>query len=146
MNKKILEYTLVAVQFSTLGYLVLGSSWRTMPAWALIIVAISASLAFWAILSMQLNNLKVTPSPGENARLITSGPYRIIRHPMYSSILLLAIPLVIHEFSLLRLFLAILLIIDLLIKLNYEERLLLTKFSQYKGYRSVTYRILPFIY
>jgi protein-S-isoprenylcysteine O-methyltransferase Ste14 len=146
MKNKPLEYSLVFVQFATLAYVVLSTSWKYMPVWSFIIIGLSGILAFWAIATMQLDNLKVTPSPGEDARLVTNGPYRLIRHPMYTSLLLFMLPLVVGEFSLLRLILGVLLLIDLVVKLNYEEHLLVKKFPQYGGYRHKTSRMVPFIY
>lgn len=145
-KNKLLEYTLVFIQFATLAYVILTTSWFQMPWWVIGITIMSGILAIWAIGTMQLDNLKVTPSPGEEARLVTHGPYKVIRHPMYTSLIILMTPLVIAEFSLLRLFLGLLLLADLVIKLQYEERLLSEKFPQYKSYRQGTYRIVPFLY
>jgi protein-S-isoprenylcysteine O-methyltransferase Ste14 len=146
MKSKTLEYTLVLVQVFTAAYLVIKAPWMSMQSWSIIIVALSGCLAIWSILTMQLNNLRITPTPGENARLVTSGPYRLIRHPMYSSLILLALPLVLAEFNTIKLAMGLILVFDLLIKLNYEEKLLKLKFPQYMHYRQTTYRLIPFIY
>lgn len=146
MKSKSLEYTLVSVQVITAAYLVIQTSWMNMNAWSLIIVALSGFLAIWSIVIMQLDNLRITPSPGEMARLVTKGPYKLIRHPMYASLILLSLPLVLSEFNLIKLLMGLLLALDLLIKLNYEEKLLKQKFPQYVEYCNNTKRLIPFIY
>ena len=146
MKSKAIEYLLVTVQVITIAYLVLFTSWNELPLWAYFLTAAAGFLAFWAIFTMQLVQLRVTPTPADHARLITHGPYRIIRHPMYTSLLLLAAPLVIAEFSMIRLIAALIMAADLWFKMNYEERLLLEKFPGYKEYIHTSKRVLPYIY
>jgi protein-S-isoprenylcysteine O-methyltransferase Ste14 len=146
MKNKVIEYILVIIQFLTIGYLVISTTWASMGYWANSIIAFSALLAAWSIMSMKLDNLRIRPEPLENAKLIMKGPYKIIRHPMYSSLMLLAIPLVTWDYNLMRLLAGLLLITDLLVKLKYEEGLLIRKFPQYQSYMQHTSRIIPYIY
>lgn len=146
MKSKVIEYLLVTVQVLTIAYLVLFTSWKELPLWAYSLTASAGLLASWAIFTMQPGQLRVTPTPADHARLITHGPYRIIRHPMYTSLLLLAAPLVIAEFSMIRLIAALIMATDLWFKMKYEERLLLEKFPGYKEYIQTSRRVLPFIY
>ncbi|MDP1677440.1 MAG: isoprenylcysteine carboxylmethyltransferase family protein [Bacteroidota bacterium] len=99
-----------------------------------------------AIVTMRLNNLRVQPIPKQDAELITSGIYNYIRHPMYSSVLLMMLPFVIHTPDQISLALYFLLVSTLIIKLHYEERLLEQKFPLYTKYMERTYRLIPFTY
>ena len=146
MRNRTLEWILVCVQAGTIGYLVLDTSWRALPGWAVAITIASGSLATWAILTMKLDNLRISPAPGDQARLVVNGPYRLIRHPMYTSLLILAVPLLIDQFSLIRLAVSIVMFLDLLIKMQVEERLLLRKFPEYAGYLGKTWRIVPYLW
>jgi len=146
MRNRMLEMILVGVQVGSIGYLVLDTSWRTLPGWAIAIAIASGLLAIWAILTMKLDNLRITPTPGDQARLVTDGPYRMIRHPMYTSLLILAVPLLVDQFNLIRLTVTIVLLLDLLIKLQVEERMLLEKFPEYDRYREKTWRIVPYLW
>ena len=65
---------------------------------------------------------------------------------MYLSLLLLATALVANSFSWLRLLLWCVLTIDLLVKLHYEEQLLLRRFVGYNELRQHSWRLIPFIY
>lgn len=99
-----------------------------------------------AIFTMKVNNLRVQPIPKPDAELITSGIYNYIRHPMYSSVLLMMLPFVLHTTETISLILYCSLLAILIIKLRYEEQLLIQKFTVYSDYKKRTYRLIPFIY
>lgn len=99
----------------------------------------------WAVWTMKIGNFKITPDIPRNSRLVTSGPYKYIRHPMYTSLLLITLVLILDHFSPLRLFLWLVLLVDLLMKLNYEEELLSEYFKDYSLYKKRTKRLVPFI-
>jgi len=112
----------------------------------LIIEIAGVLLGMWAILAMKLDNLRIYPDLKDNAKLVVSGPYKMIRHPMYFAIILTIFPLVFDYFSWFRILVGLVILIDLIFKLNYEEKLLLNNFSEYKNYSKTTYRLIPFIY
>jgi protein-S-isoprenylcysteine O-methyltransferase Ste14 len=103
-------------------------------------------LMVWAIWTMKLNNLNISPDLKNNSILVLSGPYKLIRHPMYASVLLVTLMLVINHLTLWRVGFWLVLSIDLYFKFIYEEKLLLTKYSEYSDYMSKTKRLIPFIY
>jgi protein-S-isoprenylcysteine O-methyltransferase Ste14 len=142
-NKSIL---LVALQFLFIVLLLLGSSFINIPLLAYAFLGISVLLIFWAIIAMQKSKLRILPEPSLHATLITNGPYRFIRHPMYTAILLASTGLLIHQFTWIRLAIAIALATVLLVKLFWEEKMLSQKFEAYKEYIKHTKRILPFIF
>ena len=55
-------------------------------AWALLVMALL--LAALALSVNRPGNFNIRPTPKPGARLVRSGPYRWLRHPMYSSLLL----------------------------------------------------------
>lgn len=95
---------------------------------------------------MKKSKLRILPEPSADAVLITNGPYRFIRHPMYTAILLGCIGLLIDHFTFLRLIMMISLAIVLITKLLWEEKMLTETFEGYKNYMAHTYRLLPFIF
>jgi protein-S-isoprenylcysteine O-methyltransferase Ste14 len=136
---------LVAIQFSCLILLViLGHVWPQFIA-AQILLILGLLLGIWAILSMKFK-VNVFPELLPNSKLITSGPYKFIRHPMYTAVLLVAAAWAATNFTALTAALWVVLLIDLLYKLTYEEKLLRTTFTDYKQYQKRTKRLLPFIY
>jgi protein-S-isoprenylcysteine O-methyltransferase Ste14 len=107
---------------------------------------VGVMLMVWAIWTMKLNNLNISPDLKNNSILVLSGPYKLIRHPMYTSVLLVTLMLVINHVTLWRIGFWLVLIVDLNCKFRYEEKLLLTKYSEYSDYMSKTKRLIPFIY
>ncbi len=83
----------------------------------------------------------------EGQRVIDTGLYGIVRHPMYSATLLLflSMPLVLGSLVALLVFLAYPFII--IARLQNEEQLLEAELPGYRAYKQkVKYRLIPFIY
>ena len=65
---------------------------------------------------------------------------------MYTALLLLTLPLIIAAPTLPRCVIEALLLLDLVLKLRYEERLLHAHFSNYAAYARRTWRVIPGLY
>ena len=80
-------------------------------------------------------------------RLITDGPYRMIQHPMYLSEIVfgLSIPMIFD--SLLGLFIMLVPIPLILLRIRFEEGVLVSRFGQeYLEYSRRTKKLIPYIY
>ncbi len=137
---------LVVLQFVFILLLLSGSPLKNIPTLSYIFIILSILLAFWAIATMKKSKLRILPEPSPHATLITNGPYRFIRHPMYTAILMGSVGLLIHQFTLMRLSILIALAIVLVIKLTWEESMLFQKFEAYRDYMRRSKRLFPFIY
>ena len=145
-RSRLASYSLVAIQFACLIAIALtGPILARSPA-LLVMEAAALLLGLWAILAVRIGNVNVLPDPRQEAVLVQSGPYRWIRHPMYSALLLGTLALVLDSPSPLRWSLWIVLLIDLLIKLRYEERMLLEHFGGYGAYMDGSKRLIPYLY
>lgn len=80
-------------------------------------------------------------------KVITTGPYRIVRHPMYAGGLLLLFFSPIALGSYWALFFAFLLFVVIVFRLLYEEKFLIKNLPGYKEYCEKTrYRLIPLIW
>lgn len=111
-----------------------------------IIEFMGIGLGFWAIVEMLKSKLRISPIPDKNSILISSGPYKVIRHPMYSAIILTFLPLSISHPDLITISIFIATTISLYFKLNFEESLLKLHFQNWDEYSIKTKKIIPFIY
>lgn len=145
MLSKSLSYGLVTIQFTALIAIFLSGSWVASGVWLILEVA-ALLLGIWAVLAMRLGNFNITPQPKEGATMVQTAPYRWVRHPMYLSLILLVTAVVANSFSWLRFLMWCVLTIDLLVKLHYEEQLLLQRFVGYDKLRQHSWRLIPFVY
>ena len=135
-----------------IAFVVAGLNWRfgwwVLPDWAVWVAAglFLASYLLYAEALRENTFLSRTIEVQENQKVIDTGLYGIVRHPMYTAttILFLAMPLVLASpFS----FLIMLGYIPVIAKrIKNEEKVLeegLVGYAEYK--KKVKYRILPFI-
>jgi protein-S-isoprenylcysteine O-methyltransferase Ste14 len=140
------SYTLVSVQFGALIALALTGPLIARHPVLLAMEIAALALGAWAIVTVQIRHVNVIPDVRHGSRLVREGPYRWIRHPMYAAILLGALALVLDELTPLRVLIYAILLVNLIVKLTYEERLLAAAFPIYTAYQEVSKRLIPFIY
>lgn len=110
-----------------------------------VMFALSAYAGFSGLLALGAN-LTPFPRPKENATLVQSGIYALIRHPLYLCLLLFACGWAIFFSSLLHLFGLIILFFFFNRKADFEEAFLSDTFTDYADYRKQSYKLLPFVY
>jgi protein-S-isoprenylcysteine O-methyltransferase Ste14 len=141
-----MSYIYVVIQ--SLFIIVIGITGPAVPQnpFYLVGAIIGVFIMVWSLWTMRLSNLNVMPDLKANSILVTSGPYKWIRHPMYAGGLLIMLMLVLNHFTLLRVGYWLVLWLDLHFKLVLEEKLLAGKFPEYPAYKQRTKRLIPFIY
>ena len=124
-------------------------SWHSLPDFVIwISVAIFLfSYLMYAEVIRENAFLSRTIEVQENQKVIDTGLYGIVRHPMYSAtiILFLSIPLILG--SLISFFIMLAYIPIIAIRINNEERVLEKGLKGYKEYKQkVRYKLIPFIW
>jgi len=147
----------VAIQLVLFALLLLGPrTWPGLPAWPASLARVSHIIGIALLLaggglslagSLWLgSNLTPLPFPKPHATLVQTGPYRIVRHPIYSGIIMLAYGWALQVQGWLTIGYATVLLIFLDIKAAREERWLVEKFADYPDYRRRVRKLLPFLY
>lgn len=127
-----------------------------MPAWpapwsglaailgALLILA-GGLLALAALLHLG-SNLTPLPYPKDDAVLVESGAYGLVRHPIYSGLIFASLGWGLWVHGGLTISYALLLFILFDLKSRKEESWLRAKFPDYAAYQQRVRKLIPFIY
>jgi len=134
----------VVIQFSCIIYLIFNIQPNQLDLLEYLLLSLAVIIGSTAVLNMKLNNLNIIPTLKNNHQLRTHGIYKFIRHPMYTSVLLTCLALVLSNPHWIAQLVMIVLLINLILKSNFEEKLLLKRFKGYAKYRQKTGRFLPF--
>ncbi len=92
------------------------------------------------------SNLTVFPRPKEDGALVQTGVYGLVRHPIYSSVILVSLGWSVLWASLSALVLTILLAAYFDRKAYQEEKWLSAKYPDYASYRQRVHKLIPWIY
>ena len=113
----------------------------------LVIAAQGAALALmvWARITFGLRSFHATADPTEGG-LVTTGPYRVVRHPIYTAVCLFALAGALAHISFIAAGLAIVVIMGALARILAEEHLLLRRYPEYAQYAARTKRMLPCVF
>ena len=90
--------------------------------------------------------IQIAPEPRPNARLVTHGIYRNLRHPIYTAIVAVTLGLFLRKPTMLIGCAAAVVIVFLLVKSKYEEERLLARYPEYAAYRARTSGVLPWFH
>ena len=110
-------------------------------------VVLLLSYLMWAEVLRENTYLSRTIRVEENQKVVDTGLYGIVRHPMYSAtiILFLSMPIVLGSFASFLIFLVYPILI--IFRIKNEEKLLENELEGYIEYKKrVKYRIIPFIW
>jgi len=102
--------------------------------------------SIWARLALG-GNWSSSPSIKQDHALIVSGPYRVVRHPIYTGFLIALLGSAL-QYGLLRSFLAVLTCaVGLYLKVSVEEEFMVHRFGEaYLRYRRNVSALVPFLF
>lgn len=102
-------------------------------------------LMLWARITFGRRSFHAIANPTSGG-LVTSGPYKYLRHPIYAAILYFVWAGISVHFSLIDFLLGLAVTIGLFVRLLSEERLVTQQYPDYVTYAARTKRIIPFIF
>ena len=137
---------LVIIQVLSLTYL---SIWGTIltSGWLLLLQLFGIALGIWGIWVMKIGNFNIQPEVKAKAVLVSTGPYALIRNPMYTGLIVFFGSGVLYSLQFMNLMVYFLLVVVLLLKINMEEKFMTKQFGQtYVLYKNKTYRLFPYLF
>jgi protein-S-isoprenylcysteine O-methyltransferase Ste14 len=111
---------------------------------AIVVQVSAAALMLWARLTFGARSFHAGANPTAGG-VITTGPYRFIRHPIYAAILYALWAAVLSRPSALNAALVALATAMVAVRIAAEERLLLERYPEYASYAGRTKRVVPYI-
>ncbi len=145
---QLIGWAFVAAQAVLLVALVVlpaGDAWPT-PAWlewtgqGLVLLG----LAVGAVAALRLgSSLTPTPVPRAAGSLTTDGLYGLVRHPIYTAVLVIVVGLVVGSGSVGRLAVGTATVVFFNAKAAWEERRLIERYPDYLAYAARTPRFVP---
>jgi protein-S-isoprenylcysteine O-methyltransferase Ste14 len=147
----------IIMVFTSLGFIALlvvpaldhRFGWSAVPLWGVVLGDILVAIGFYLIFLVYRENsfAAATIEVATEQKIITTGPYAVVRHPMYASgsLYMLGTPLALGSFWG---FLALAVMTPFLLwRLLDEERILTRKLPGYTEYRQrVRHRLVPMVW
>lgn len=119
------------------------------PAWlrwvGLAILTVGGILGSWGLLTLG-RNLTPFPRPIAGGELVTHGPYRFVRHPIYAGLIFGTLGWALLRANLLGLALAVVLFIFFDLKSRREERWLREAYTGYADYQKRVKKLVPWVH
>ena len=136
---------LVFLQFTLIAAMLFFSQSIVHSPLGISIFILGLLLGLWALNHNKRGNFNIQPKIKEGCKLITSGAYKYIRHPMYSSVTLMMLGVLLSTPVLIEWILYLSLLMVLFLKAKREERLWCGHDLQYLQYKKRTKLFIPYI-
>ena len=143
MSTVITRYALLFV----IGAVVLLAATGDLFSSSAIVIAaqlLAVGIMMWARRSFPTKTFRVDATPSAET-VIRRGPYRLIRHPMYSAALLFIWAAVLSHLSLWTVAIGAFVTIIAALRIVFEERFLRSRYPEYAAYAQVTKAIVPYV-
>ena len=109
-----------------------------------VLCALGLVLMLSAVVSLRAV-IQVAPEPRPGGHLVTRGVYSRFRHPIYTAIVILVIGLFLRKPAAFVAIAAAIVIVFLVVKVQFEEQLLLARYPEYAEYRRRTWGVIPWL-
>ena len=145
MNR-ISGHILVVMQFSGIALSIYPFNYSEHNSYLFLMISIIGAIpGISALLYNRIGNFRVYPELRPGYELITKGPYNYIRHPMYTSVIMMMLGIAIYLNAPLNYLGLCITIVSVTLKALKEEHLIAEEHPLYKDYMSRTTRFIPYI-
>lgn len=128
------------------GFDVIRYEWSQMPLFLEVIGFLGFAVSQYIMFAVMRENafLLKTVEIQKDQKVVSTGPYAIVRHPMYSSVLIMAISIPLALGSLYGLIPGLFTCLFITIRTELEDRTLRQELDGYKAYtKKVGYKLIP---
>ena len=105
----------------------------------------AALLMFWARRTFGRRSFHAAANPTAGG-LVTSGPYRYIRHPIYTAVSVFSVAGVIGNLSWTGALLGAVVLGCALVRIFCEETMVSVLYPEYREYAARTWRMIPYVF
>ncbi|MCR4276943.1 MAG: isoprenylcysteine carboxylmethyltransferase family protein [Candidatus Roizmanbacteria bacterium] len=143
----------ISSYFTFLGLLIPGLDfrfgWSTVPVWLVLASDVIILASYFFVFISFRENIHTIKTAGVFKRkiIVETGPYGIVRHPMYAAFvpMFLFIPFALGSFWAVFAFFPI--VTTVIFRILKEEKVMLRDLTNYKDYcKKVPYRLIPFVW
>ena len=125
--------------------------WSSMPTWLQVLGALMLLGSFYLFFLIFRENAFLSPAvrlqTERGQSVVSTGPYRYVRHPMYATAGIFLAGTALLLGSWVGLIMAVILVVGIAFRAVQEERTLRTELPGYEAYMAqVRYRLVPFVW
>jgi protein-S-isoprenylcysteine O-methyltransferase Ste14 len=106
---------------------------------------LAALLMVWARVTFGSRSFHYAANPTVGG-LVTSGPYKYIRHPIYAAVIFFALAGIAANWTLINSVLFLVICVGAGLRIFCEERLIVLEYPEYTEYAKRTKRVVPFLF
>ena len=106
---------------------------------------VAVAVIVWARITFGLRSFHVAADPGSGP-LVTTGPYRFLRHPIYAAVLYFLVAAAVSHSNPVNWLLVLAAVAGIAVRVRAEERLLRLRYPDYAAYMLQTRWLIPFVW
>jgi len=144
MEKLVSKFSVIVVIIALIVLIARGDFF-TLSLPILIGQALAVALMVSARMAFRKQRFNMTAEPADGP-LVRHGPYKYIRHPMYTGMSLLIWFAILGHWSILNGVIGAAVLIIIILRIPVEEKILKAHYPEYAEYQKQSKRIIPFVY